>query len=159
MSLTLVFGVLDVAYSDANGSGETTTGDVAEILEKNYGVMRTFYELRREKIAGYLADSMAGAIQDLVNGAPRRDPTYGAMQKIETEFRGFIFSGEMGRMYKAFTGQEISAAAARGVNHRKKHPYAASNPARVAFVDTGTYVASFRSWVTQDATAPQPVTT
>ena len=30
MGLKLVLGVLDVAYSDANGSGPTTTGDVAE---------------------------------------------------------------------------------------------------------------------------------
>ena len=53
--------------------------------------MSTFFELRREKIAGYLADSVASAIQDLVNGSPKKSPTYGAEQKIESEFRSFIY--------------------------------------------------------------------
>jgi hypothetical protein len=153
--MILHLGVLDVAYSDANGDGSTSTGDVAEILEANYHVMETFYELRREKIAGYLADSMANAIQALVNSGRRPDTrstfTFEADQKIETEFRTFLDANEMGRLYAAFTGRSLSAAADRGVNHRKKNPYAQSNKARPAFIDTGLYRASFRAWTTQGA--------
>jgi hypothetical protein len=173
--ITLHLGVLDVAYSDASGGAETT-GDVAEHLEANYHVMETFYELHQEQIAGMLADSMAQSIEALVNSGVRIDTggrdssaahilkgaqrvvaaaqsgtlTYGADQKIEAEFRGFLDSGEMNRIYSAFTGSPISAAAVAGVNHRKLHPYAQANKARPAFVDTGLYRASFRAWTTEE---------
>ena len=149
--MKLVLGVLDVAYSDANGSGgSTTTGDVAEGLEERYQVMTTFVGRYQDKIAGLLADSIAGAIQDLANGKPvdTAAPTFEGEQKIEQMFRQFIFSNEMGRSYAAM-GIVLSAAAEAGVNHRKKHPYA-QRDARPAFVDTGTYVASFRAWTVKD---------
>ena len=57
----------------------------------------------------------------------------------------------MGQLFKAFTGSEISAAAARGVSHRLKHPYAQKNPARPFAVDTGLYVQSFRAIVREEA--------
>jgi hypothetical protein len=146
--MILNLGVLDVTYSDANGgTGATSTGDVAEILEKNYGVMATFFASRKDKIAQVLADGVAAAIQDLVNGAPPRSPTFGAEQKIEALFRAFIFSDEMATLHRALEGTELSAAAAAGVNHRKKHPYAKANKARPAFVDTGLFVNSFRAWI------------
>lgn len=172
MSLALNLGVLDVAYSDANGSGETSTGDVAEILEKNYHVMQKFFESRQDKIAQWLADDMANSIEMLANGsgpistASRKSSaqhvlagvkrtaggvqsgslTYGADQKIEAEFRAFIFSGEMQTAMSAAGGGRLSAAADAGVNHRKKKAYAKSNKARPAFVDTGLYVSAFRAW-------------
>ena len=64
-------------------------------------------------------------------------------KRIETEFRGFIFANEMDKMSLALTNTPISAAAARGVNKRKLHPYAGKNPSRPAFVDSGTYVSAF----------------
>jgi hypothetical protein len=152
MSIRLSLGVLDVAYADASGSGATSTYDVAMILEANYGIMATFFELRKEKIAQILADGMASAIQDLVNGGPKRSPTFGAEQKIEALFREFIYSNELGNLYKAFSGSDISAAAAAGVSHRKKHPYA-KRDARPAFIDTGLFLSSFRAWLTSDVGA------
>ena len=172
MGLTLHLGVLVVGYSDASDSGAKDTGEVADLLEQRYHIMETFYQLRREKIAGYLADSMANSIQMLVNSGRRIDTAvrgtsashvlagvkrtvsgdqsgslaYSADQKIEADFRAFLYGGEMNRMFKALTGQEISDAAARGVSHRKKHPYAQSNPARPFAVDTGLYASSFRVW-------------
>jgi hypothetical protein len=140
---------------------------VAERLEERYHIMQTFYESRKEKIAQFLADDMAYAIQDLMNGkpiAPNRSSTftnqyhgisekysisslsYGADQRIEAEFRSFIFSNEMQKMSLQAAGAPISAAALKGVNKRKKHPYAQANKARPAFVDTGLYVASMRAW-------------
>ena len=153
MSLTLHLGVVDVAYSDASSSssGAKTTGDVAEILEANYHVMQTFFELNKEKVARALADSMAASIQRLINTGERIDEraslTAGADAKIETAFRAFIFSNEMSRLHFALTGQALVAAAAAGVNHRLKHPCAKKNKPRPAFVDTGLYVSSFRAWV------------
>ena len=67
--------------------------------------------------------------------------TYGADQKIEAEFRAFIFSGEMQTVMGA-----ISAAADAGKTKRTKSGYTKGHKARPAFVDTGLYVASFRAW-------------
>jgi hypothetical protein len=150
--MILSLGVVDVAYSDASSSVAKTTGDVAELLEDRYHIMATFFELRREKIAGFLANDMAASIQRLVNGGPAIDKrsslTYGADQKIEAMFRSFLDANEMSRLQKAFTGVGLSAAAEAGVSHRKKHPYAQANKARPAFIDTGLYRISFRAWTT-----------
>jgi len=144
----LSLGVLDVGYSNANSGGkETTTFAVAKILEQNYHIMATFFALRQQKIADYLADDMAAAFQDRMNGRTvGKNPLADAEQQIETEFRAFIFANEMNKISTALTGTPISAAAARGVNKRKLHPYAGKNKARPAFVDTGLYVESFRAW-------------
>lgn len=143
--MRLVFGVLDVSYADANGSGSSTTGDVAEILEKNYHVMETFYELKKEQIASVLADSVADAIADLIAGH-QTEPTFTGTQKIETMFRTFLDANEMAALASKY-GMTLSAAAVAGVNHRKKMPYSSKNKARPAFVDTGLYRTSFRAWM------------
>ena len=148
----LILGVLDVAYSmkatETAPAQSTTTGDVAQILEANYHVMETFFESRKDQIAGFLADSLANALQDRLNGVPTRSsPTYGAEQQIEAEFRAFLDANEMQIVALATTGSPISEAAARGVNHRFKRPYARKNRARPAFVDTGLYRSSFRALV------------
>ncbi len=172
MSLTLKLGVLDVAYSDAsNGGGETTTGAVAEILEKNYAVMGTFFELYKDKIAQWLADDMSNSIQDLVNGGPginmgsrssvashiisgaKRSVsgeqsgtlTFGADQKIEAAFRAFIFGGEMSKI----KGAQLSADAVAGKTNRTKSGYTKGKKARPDFVNTGLYVSAFRAWTSE----------
>lgn len=153
---SLVFGVLEVAYSDAHGpaGGPTTTGDVAQILEDRYHVMQTFFDLRKGRIAEFLADGMATAIQNLVAGRPtlgsavrNGNPMFDAAQRIEHEFRSFLDANEMQKLAIALTGAPISAAASKGVNHRKKHPYAKKNRGRPAFIDTGLYRSSFRALV------------
>jgi hypothetical protein len=144
-------GVVDVAYSqkEANGTTKrTTTGDVAEILEKTYAVMQTFFEVREVKIAGFLADSIANAIQDRVSGRRGGSPTVEAEQKIEAEFRAFLDANEMQNRMLAMGGDQlISMAALRGVSHRKKHPYAKANPSRPMFIDSGLFRISFRAVV------------
>jgi hypothetical protein len=158
MGLTLKLGTLDVAYSDA-GSGATTTGAVAEILEANYGVMGTFFDLYQDRIAQWLADDMAASIQNLVNSGGRIDTsgrggsashqvsqsgtlTYGADQKIEQAFRAFLFGGEMSKI----KGAQISAVAQAGKTKRTKSGYTKGKKARPDFVDTGLYASSFRAW-------------
>ncbi|MHB8406236.1 MAG: hypothetical protein ACYDCJ_12515 [Gammaproteobacteria bacterium] len=167
--MKLELGVLEVAYSDAkNGQGETTTFQVAEILEKNYAVMETFFESRKEQIAQWLADDMASSLQDLidsgggintgirvtsashkvggvkriVSGEQSGTYTYGADQRIEAAFRSFIFGSEMAKM----RGGVISAAAQAGKSKRFKSGHTPKRKERPAFVDTGLYVSSFRSW-------------
>lgn len=146
---SLILGVLDVAYSDAQGqSGSTkTTGDVAEILESKYHVMQTFYDLRKGRIAQFFEEGMSHALQDLFNGVRVPNYAYEIEQKVDHEFRSFLDRDEMQRLALALGGAPISAAAAAGVSHRFKHPFARKNKARPAFVDTGLYWASFRSTV------------
>jgi len=75
---TLHLGVLDVAYSDASGSGAKTTGEIAEGLEngfpskdgkrrsKGYHIMQTFYDENSGKIANWIAEDIAQSIVMLV---------------------------------------------------------------------------------------------
>ena len=149
----LELGVEDFAYSEGvrvNGKTtvrRTTTGQVASILEDRYHVMGTFFGLKQEKIATYLADSVADAIAALFRGQNPGRPTYGAEQQIEAAFRAFLDANEMDTIARALTGMGISGAASRGVNRRKLHPFSQKNAARPAFIDTGTYRAAFRAKV------------
>jgi hypothetical protein len=171
LSLKLNLGVLVVSYSDASG-GATTTAEVADILEKNYAVMDTFFTLYQDKIAQWLADDMAASIQTLVNSGGTIDTsgrgssaahqlagkkrtvsgsqsgtyTYGADQKIEAAFRQFLFSGEMDKIH----GSPISAAAQAGKTKRTKSGYTKGRKPRPFGVDTGLYVSAFRAW-TEDS--------
>ena len=159
--MKLELGVLDVAYSGANGkSGTDTTGEVAEVLEAKYYVMETFFELRRDEIADWLAESVADEIENVMNGnRPNFTPTMAAEQKIEAEFRAFLDAGEMSKLVGSLSEGESAAfdwsktfdsAGKRGVNHRKKAGVNKNNAARPAFIDTGLYQTSFRAWVERD---------
>lgn len=170
--MKLHLGVLDVAYSTAktgnpNGGGNETTYSVAMKLEQRYHVMRTFFESRKQKIADFLAESIANSMADMVRGRQlkgskaakfsnkfhgietsyeRSSLTYSADQKIENEFRRFIFANEMQKMSIEATGKPLSMAAIKGINHRKKHPYSRKNKERPFLVDTGLFISSFRAW-------------
>lgn len=149
-------GVVDVAYAGARGSaGATTTGEVAKILEDKYHVMETFFEARKDAIAAAAAESVERAIEELMQFGQVIDPTYRAEQKIDAEFRAFLTNDEMTKLVGGLSPSEsallgrggtFTGAAMQGISHRKKHPYAKKNKARPAFVDTGLYRASFRSW-------------
>lgn len=120
--------------------GSPTTGDVAEILEDHYGVMRAFYEAHQQDVAQLLVEAVAGHIENLKLGAPTDTSPFAAAESaIQEKFKEFIESGADER--QAIPGTP-TAAALRGVNHRLKHPYAKSNPRRPSFIDTGMYVDS-----------------
>lgn len=144
---TLHLGVLDVGYTGEEGA--TTTGDVAEFLEARYHIMRTFLELKEDKIAAVLVDQVAGAIESIAQGrriTPNWKPSMG---KIEQAFRDFLDAGEMQKQF-AVASQPVPEAltikaAAEGINHRMKDPDTGKK--RTAFIDTGLYQASFRAWV------------
>ena len=154
--MKLILGVKNVSYGDAHGKDVKTTGEVAQILEDKYHVMETFYVSREDKIIQWLAESLSNSIKDLVSGhRANTDPFYGATQKIEAEFRDFLDANEMTHLVAGlsegelarFVGGKFTGAAKRGVSHRKKKPYAKSNPSRAAFVDTGLYQQSFSASV------------
>lgn len=152
---TLHLGVVDVAYTE---DGKTaTTGEVAEYLENDYHIMRTFLEIYEDQIGDFLADAMIGEVESIAQGKPpisfgsidvttqlgNRDISGASVNgKIEEAFRDFLDNRE----WKQTSGQQIDAAS-QGVNHRKKKPYSSKSPARAEFVDTGLYQASFRAWL------------
>lgn len=170
MTRTLHLGVIDVPYVEREAPARRkarlaknakaskklrihvppenkTTGDVATILEAKYGVMEAFYDNNEEVIVGDLTESLAGALEDVLAGAPigDRDPFAEGSSKIEERFKEFLSSREAERV--GIEGTPTAAARA-GVNHRLKHPYAKSNPRRPSFIDTGLYQASMKAWVT-----------
>ena len=155
--MKLALGVLDVAYSDAAAKKATTTGEVAQILEDRYHVMETFYVANEEFVADELAKSISNTIDSLGVGAPPTiNPTLEATQAIERRFRQFLDQREMAKLVAGLSPElqaamgrsgQFGGAAARGVSHRKKHPYSKKNKARPEFIDTGLYQQSFRAWV------------
>lgn len=130
---------------DIIGGDVSTTGDVAQILERRYHVMEIFFEEKQDQIAAALTQSYAGALESVAMGAPISSfkPDGRAMEVIQTMFRKFISEGEMERL--GYPGVPTKAAQ-RGVNHRMKHPYAKRAP-RPSFRDTGLYEASMRAWL------------
>lgn len=171
MTRTLHLGVIDVPYVEREPEGrrakrlaknakrvlpeklrhpdanEKTTGDIAEILESKYGVMEAFFDNKEVEIVGHLTESLAGALEDLIAGAPTadRDPFAEGASQIEEMFRNFLSSREAEHI--GIDGTPTKAAK-KGINHRLKHPYAKANPRRPSFIDTGLYQASMKAWVT-----------
>lgn len=178
--MKLNLGVLDVAYSDAGSGGATTTGEVAQILESQYGVMQVFYNENAAKIAQWLADDMTASINKLIksgraidlakrpsqarhmlHGAERTvageqsgSYTYGADQKIENEFRDYIHSSKYARMtISSITANPVirSGGVRAAAGYSKRFKNPnAPRPSRPMFVDTGLYVSTFRVWTTND---------
>lgn len=157
--MKLNLGVLDVSYAGSSGSNSAiTTSEVAKILEDRYSVMETFYESRKDKIGEWLAESVGDAVDAVVFG-DHVEPFLDATQRIESAFRDFLSADEMSKMLAGLTESErdyflsstggFNGASLRGINHRKKHPFSKKNKARPAFVDTGLYRSSFRSWVSE----------
>lgn len=165
MTLKLHFGVIDVPYvanePEAKTKGrakrgakakrvkaspdQTTTGDVAEILEEKYGIMEAFFENNENAIAGFLEEGLKGTVENLFTGAPATNDPFGSgTSKIEEAFKDFLSTREAERVGIEGTP---TRAALRGVNHRLKHPYAKGNPRRPSFIDTGLYQTSFKAWV------------
>lgn len=141
--MKLHLGVIDVSYSGDEGA--KTTGEVAEILEDKYHIMRVFLELNEQYIGDQIANSLAGSLESLAQGAPYNPQMLKpVLPKVAQKFQQFLDSRVMENILPST--QQIAAAAA-GVSHRKKHPYAKKNKPRPAFIDTGLYRSAFRSWV------------
>lgn len=155
--MKLVLGVLEQAYSDAKSGSAQTTGAVAEILEDRYHVMETFYDTNADQIKLWIADAMQKAIEAKFQGAPiQRNPFLGVTEKIQNAFKVFLTSRQMEHLFAQLTTAEaeyfvgktggFTGRASRGASKRHKKPDA-KRKSRPAFIDTGLYMASFRSWI------------
>lgn len=120
-----------------------TTYDVAVILEGKYHVMETYFDLHEQEIGDAFAESMAGALESLVMGAPpARNPLASAEAAVEAGFKHFLETKEMD---DTSTPGVPTKASLRGVNHRLKRK---RGPSRPSFIDTGLYESSFKAWTT-----------
>ena len=123
-----------------------TTGDVAEILEALYGNARHFYDIHGQEIADEVGEVMQGKLESLLMGGPLPSGDslfeHGELSNIEEMFREMLDKRELDGVADGVP----TRAAQRGVNHRLRHPYLRSNPARPSFIDTGLYSANFRVW-------------
>ncbi len=133
---------------DGNAGKPTDTGQVAEFLEADYGIMQTFAreDVHGKDIVRAVEDSLESALNTLLTTRSSKValPWVAASAEIESAFRDFIDSREVERV--GIPGVPTQAALA-GVNHRLKHPYRKTNPRRPSFRDTGLYVRAFRAWV------------
>lgn len=121
-----------------------TTGDVAEILENKYHIYEHFWQLHKNEVAQALEQSMADAIETLMNGGPAsRDPLLAATSDMEAKFKAFLANRELDSL--GYPGIPTKAAQ-EGVSHRFKHPFA-KRASRPSFIDTGLYQQSFKMWV------------
>ena len=142
-NLSLVLGVVDVAYTDKGN--KTTTGDVAQILEDRYHPMQIFEMESRPEIAAALSRAVQSQISRIVNGKPpAKDMWTGATAKIDELFRDFLDRDVISGILPMT--QQITAAQI-GKNSRKKSVYNKNNETRPALIDTGLYQKSFKSWV------------
>ena len=150
---TLHLGVLDVPYTNEpsgkrpSKTSNSTTGDVAEILEAKYHVFEIFWQLHGQALADTMVESMAGGLESILMGAPVTiDPNGTAMAAIMQRFRDFLTNKEMDAL--GYPGVPTKAALT-GVSHRFKDKKGAAG--RPSFVDTGLYEASFKAWIEQNA--------
>ena len=146
---TLHLGVVDLPYTRVGG-GTVTTGDVAGFLENRYHIMEIFVEQHASDIvAPALEVSLAGAITNLMAGAPPTNDPFGqASSKIEDGLKQFIATGEMERLGYPGVPTQASLDRASGKKRSGRFKRRRATGKSVSFVDTGLYVSSAKAWFT-----------
>lgn len=120
---------------------------VATWLEREYKLMRVFYELHEDKIQALAVEAVENRIIDLTLGAPSESTEHlfdELAEQVTTMLKRWISEG--GPEQAGIKGVPTQAALA-GVNHRLKHPYAKGNPPRMSFIDSGLFEACLKAWV------------
>lgn len=149
--MILHLGVIDIPYATEG----TSTGDVAEILEKQYSVMGNFAALHADEIQELVEISFAEAIENVLAGQPARlaKPMNQATDDIKNLFTEYLNDEEI-----AATGQEgvPTQAAKDGVRSSlknkkeikkiKDYKSRVRGVRRPSFIDTGLYRNSFKAW-------------
>ena len=141
---TLHLGVMEIPYSVMGEATSMNTGDVATILEAKYDVIGNFFDIHGQEIADKVVGGLAGALEDMMAGAPPAlDPFGSAMSATEAMFGKYIDDEEIRQ-----TGQSgvPTEAALKGTSLRRKKKYA-RGPRRPSFVFSGLYRASFKAWI------------
>ena len=144
--MTLHLGVLDGPH------GEVITGDLAEILERKYGVMEAFYDMNKDAVNEYIVNAFEGAVESILMGAPSGvDPFEAASTKIEARFKQALSSKEFdGHLpgvptqasLEGVTNRFKKAKERKGGGRRRR-----KRPGRPSFIDTGIYQSSFKAWI------------
>lgn len=138
--LKLNLGVIDLPHSESKDG--LTTGDLAQILEAKYHPLEIFAELHKQELADDLADSVSGAIESLMMGAPPSLNPFGEGEAaITARIKDFFTNAEMDNL--GYPGVPTKAAL-DGVSHRFKRK---RGPRRPSFVDTSQYMNSTTAWV------------
>jgi len=152
--MILNLGVEDVPYSQAPSkrakkptAGTVSTGDVATWLENRYHVMEVFYNENQQEIAQDVADSLRGALESVMMGAPGTlDPYGSATSEIEDRFKQFLSQGVMETL--GYPGVPTQAALDRRSGKKRSGRFKKRRPGTgVSFIDTGLYQANFKAWI------------
>ena len=134
--ITFHLGVIDIPYEGE----DTTTGSVAEELEARYQIMQTFFDRYGNDIAELMSKDLAAALENMFAGAPpAKDPLAESMSKVHDLFVGFLDNTEMNGLPGVPTRRALE-----GISKRFKGK---KGPPRPSFLDTGTYQAAMRAWV------------
>lgn len=135
--MKLHLGVMDIPYENEN----TTTGDVAELLEKKYHIMQTFFDRYGDDIAQMMSNDLAAGLESLMLGEPVPvDPFAESMSQVHHLFSAFLYNKEM----DGLTGIPTQRAL-KGISKRFKNRQGPKN--RASFIDTGDFERSMRAWV------------
>jgi len=133
---------------EAYGQGKTTR-EVAEELEKKYGVVEKFVELEEDFLIAMVEDKMEEDLNELL---AMSHPTRGIKgfstketDKIVDRFRRDLSA----KKFDGLLPGVPTTASLRGVSHLHSHPYAKRAP-RPSFIDTGMYSRSFTAWVEEE---------
>lgn len=134
--ITLHLGVMDIPY-ETEGK---TTGDVAALLEEKYRIMQTFFDRYQNDIAEMMATDLATRLENMLGDAPPvRDPLAESMSRVHNLFVAFLDNQEMNGMAGIPTKRALLGISKR-LKNKKGEP-------RPSFIDTGTYQAAMRAWV------------
>ena len=134
--ITFHLGVIDIPYEDE----DTTTGSVAEELEARYQIMQTFFDRYGNDIADLMSKDLAASLENMFAGAPPvKDPLAESMSKVHDLFVGFLDNTETNGLPGVPTPPPPE---------RISNPWnGQKGPPRPSFIDTGTYQAAMRAWV------------
>jgi hypothetical protein len=139
-----------------------TTGLIAEVLEGRYGIMRAFYENRKnEVIIPAVVDAVRGSAINVMMGQPGPiDVTAEAMSTIEASFKESLSMNRYDQWIPR-GGQFPIPTLASGRNTRSNfgtgrsvrfkggwHLFKGRKASRPSFINSGLYQSVFAAWMT-----------
>jgi hypothetical protein len=128
------------------GNSNWDTYDVAKHLEETYGLYSAFAEYEGQKMADYLADSVAGAIEQLDRGSEVEDPFSNGAGKITKDFKKFISEQTAEKVLTPGSDKRPvpTKAALVGASRRLGKR---TGVRRASFIDSSTFVDNITTWV------------
>jgi hypothetical protein len=125
------------------GQGKTT-GDVANDLEKKFGIVEKFWEMEEDGVIKILETSYATSIESMMMGQP---PLISMLATKDTDKLIDRFKKNLTyRRYDGVIAGVPTRSAVAGVSHLRRDPYKSGRGSRPSFIDTGMYQQSFTVW-------------